>query len=548
MLSHARALRTESNRRGRRAVLALVAGVVAVTLLAAPNSPVSARSAPEQASVTAAAANKFGFGIQLGPEERVIGPTGDVDVLYFSERDARNRLIGFAGTSRTYVWRSQANRRISQPRLIIDRGPRGSFDECGAWLNGSIVKLSRRHWIGWYHAESKGPGESLCDRVHDTVVFRVGFVETRDAGRTWRKTKNQNLGHNVVLTGNNTKARPSDPHPGTTNGGSPRVVKVDGYYYMFFMAGDPGSQGTHVARAPIASQGRPGSWMKWHCQLGNCGFSEPGISGKSTAIDGLAAKARYVTWNGYLGRWVGFSGTGRDGFRMFASAPVTGSVTEAARRSSLLSWSVSDPFYAPVSYNDDPLVDQWGTHVRNRKSKLLYAYPSMLGATGSSSETGKTFYVYYVKLYPGDNFDERYLFRRKVTVLKNPTLANRVALTTYKVRTSGKRRTSTDMPKLKAFRREAGAGYLYGAEEAGTRQVIECTRRGDAALFVGGCKTGWAAYRRVGWVSPTRTTEASVPIFRCYNRRLGNHWASTSPTCNRQGKREIRIGFGLRGF
>jgi|GEM_PF-3523304 len=559
MLSHARALRTASHRRGRRGLLALVTGVVAFSLLAAPSSPVSARSGPEQAAA-AAVATKLGFAMQLGPEERVIGPTRDVDVLYFSERDARNRLIGFAGTSRTYVWKSHNNRRISNKRLIIDRGGRGTFDECGAWLNGSIVKLNSRHWLGWYHAESKGPRESACDRVRDTVVFRVGFVETRDGGRTWRKTRNKNLGHSVVLTGTGTKANPSAPNPGSVNGGSPRVLKVDDFYYMFFMAGEPGSQATHVARAPISSQGRPGTWQKWFChpatvlKAAYCAFDEPAIGGKSSPVKGLAAKARYVTWNSYLGRWIGFSGTGKDGFRMFASTPVTGAATEPARETSLLnlskdssSWSVSDPFYAPVSYPDDPLVDQWGTHVRNRKSKLLYAYPSMLGATGSSSATGKSFYVYYVKLYPGDNFDERYLFRRKVTVLKTATGANRVALTTYKTST-GKLRTSTDMPKSKAYRRVAGAGYLLGAEEDGSRQVLECTRRLDAALFTGGCKKGWAPYRRAGWIYPQRSIEAPVPIFRCFNRRTRSHFASSSPRCNGLGVREVSLGFGLGGL
>lgn len=545
MLNHVRALNARTDRRRSRWLLGAVVAAVAAVALAAPGE-----AGPAAPSAAAAAATKFGFAIQLGPEERVIGPTGDVDVLYFSERDARHRLIGFAGTSRTYVWRSQANRRISHPRLIINRGRAGSFDECGAWLNGSVFKLTRRHWIGFYHAESKGPRQSECDRVHDTVVFRVGFVQTWDAGRTWTK-RIRGYSHNVVLTGRGTAALPSNTS-GSNNGGSPRVVQVDGFYYMFFMAGEVGSAQTYVARAPVSSQGRPGAWKKWFChpatlvQPAYCAFDEPAIGGRSTPVSGLAAKARYVTWNNHLRRWIGFYGSGKIGFRMYASAPVTGSVTEAAKEASLLSWDGSDPFYAPVSTEDDPLVDQWGTHIRNRRSRLLYAYPSMLGATGSSRETGKSFYIYYVKLYPGDNFDERYLFRRRVTVAMSDVLDNRVALTTYKKR-DGRRRTSTDMPKDRAFRRETGAGYLLGGERDGWRQVIECTRRGDAALFTGGCQSGWAAYRRVGWLSPEQTAEASVPIYRCLNRRLGNHFASTSPTCN-GAKREIRLGFGLRGF
>ncbi len=536
MLGHV-ALRAGLGRRSRRVLVGGVTAAVAAVTLGVPQAQVNA-AAPTEPDV--ARDSSFQYAIQMGPEERVIGPTGDVDVLYFSERDAKNKLIGFAGTSRTYVWRSQGNRRISKPRLILDRGPDGSFDRCGAWLNGSIFKLTRRHWIGWYHAESMGPGEHECDREHDTVVFRVGFTETRNAGRTWVQSHRAS---SVALTGPGATAT-----TGTNNGGSPRVVRIGEYYYMFFMAGDVGQTETYLARSLVTDQGRPGTWKKYYCQpvVGGCGYTEPGISGNATAVKNLASKARYVTWNTYLQRWVGFYGSGRIGFRMYASKPVSGTVTDDLKYESLTHWQGSQPFYAPVSREDDKLVDQWGTHIRNHRSRLLYAYPSMLGATGNSRETGKSFYVYYVKLYPGDNFNMRYLFRRKITVQKSDTALNRVALTTY--RKGAIRRTSTDAPKLKAFRRVGSAGFVRGDAEAGWFQVQECTKGRDSALFRSPrCPRGWKPFRRVGWVYPTRSGEATVPIFRCFDRRSRTHFAANLPRCN-GAKREARIGFGLRGF
>lgn len=160
---------------------------------------------------------------------------------------------------------------------------------------------------------------------------------------------------------------------------------------------------------------------------------------------------------------------------------------------------------------------------------------------GQSCCSGSDFYVYYVKLFPGDKFDKRYLFRRKVTLVQSVGLLNRVELTTYK-NSLGQRRTSTEAPKSKSYRRVGETGYLLSHSEPGWNQVFDCSRRSDYALHVQQCPTGWKPYRRVGWVHPTRTDTATVPVYRCVAKR--RHFASTSRGCD-GARREVLLGFAL---
>jgi hypothetical protein len=529
-------------------------GVIAVATAAIVASllPPSEGAPTPPASVSAATeADSLGFAVQLGPEQRIMGPTGEGDNPYFSERRG-GKLYGYFGTSRTREWHSRNNTRLTNARIILDRGQVGKFDECGAWLQGSFQKLTRQHWIAFYHAEGKGPGADDCDHYANTTVWRMAMAETTDGGRTWRRP---NYPNNVVLTGTGASST-----GGITNAGTGRTVKVGSYYYMFFKTAhgtQPGEPGLHIARSAVSSGGRPGTWKKYYCTnppLGGepvCGFTENGVGGKSSAIGGVSSKARYVAWNSALNRWLAFDASGQNGFRMFASPVGVGADAEQRMKTALVDsdgnpnrWHGSEDIYPLVSTATDPYVDQWGGHIRDGRSKQLYAYPSIGGSEGQSCCTGGSFYVYYVKLFPGDKFTDRYLFRRKVTIIASETALNRVELTTYR-NSKGQRRSSTEAPKEKAFRRLAATGYLLSHPATGWKQVFDCSRKGDHALFTNKCKTGWKPVRRVGFVHPKKTGTARVPVYRCVAKR--KHYASNSRTCD-GGKREARIGFALRSL
>ncbi|MDZ5623111.1 hypothetical protein SFC88_19890 [Nocardioides sp. HM23] len=525
----------------------MVAATLSVGLLPSTEgaAPAPAVSAPGSAAVAAGAAD-LGFAVQLGPEQRVTGPTNQGDNPFFSEKRG-TKLYAYFGTSRTIEWRF--NGRLTNPRIILNRGGAGKFDECGAWMQGSIQKITAQRWVAFYHAEGKGPGSDDCDHYGDTTVWRMARAVTTNGGKTWRRPGYPN---NVVVAGVGATAS-----TGVTNAGTGRVVKVGDYFYMFFKTAHgpkPGPSGIQVARSPVSSEGAPGSWKKYFChpatilQPAYCAFDENGIGGKSTQIGGISEKARYIAWNSALNRWIGFDASGARGFRLFASEVGTGATADARQADALFDgdgnpkrWMNYTDTYPLVSTENDPYVDQWGGHIRNRRSKQLYAYPSIGGLDGNSWLTGSQFYVYYVKLFPGDKFTHRYLFRRKVTVVPNSDAFNRVELTLYRNGT-GQRRSSTEAPKEKAFRRVGATGYLLSHGATGWKQVFDCVRRGDHALFAERCKTGWRANRRVGFIRPRTNDVATVPVYRCFAKR--SHYVSTSPGCG-GGKREARIGFAL---
>jgi hypothetical protein len=114
-------------------------------------------------------------------------------------------------------------------------------------------------------------------------------------------------------------------------------------------------------------------------------------------------------YNTYLNRFIAMPVFGRWGFAI-----------DQSNGSDLLQWN---PYpstgmltvYPPVTYGDDPLVDMG--YGRTAASRQYYNYASLISPDGDSNSTGQVFYLYYMKLFPGDDFDQRYAMRRKVTLM-----------------------------------------------------------------------------------------------------------------------------------
>src|SRR5436190_14402095 len=144
MLSRARLF---SRSRWQLGLVAVVAAALPVSLLS-PSEGAASAPAPAASSAAsshaARAADPIGFAVQLGPEQRLMGPTGEGDNPYFSERRG-GKLYGYFGTSRTKEWLSRNNTRLTHPRIVLDRGRPGRFDDCGAWMVGPFMKLTGRH-------------------------------------------------------------------------------------------------------------------------------------------------------------------------------------------------------------------------------------------------------------------------------------------------------------------------------------------------------------------------------------------------------------------
>lgn len=536
---------------GRRPIVALALMAMVVTTGAVVGAgPSDAQAGVVERTTSGAAtaqAPTDGFTVQVGPEQRVFGPSGLTDFPYFSERSGKT-LLGFISNNDSYRTVQTRSGLLKRPTVIIKRGKPGSFDKCGAWLIGSVYKKpSSRTWIGTYHAEAAGKGDNnRCIFNDDSVVASIGRAVSQDAGKTWKKSP----GGPVVTQDDSLNS------PKTEDATLGRMIKVGDYLYLFYGA-SPSSTDTGrqlmVARSPVSELGARGTWRKWHCTtlLGqrSCDWSEPGLGGKSTPIAKLDPMARVMTPNTYLGHWIALAATGTKGFKLWVSNTNTSNApVDPDGPVDNIAWAGSMNIYPLVSSLDDPQVDNWN---RTKRAKQLYGYPSIVGLKGESHTSGQSFYIYYVKLFPGGDFPERYLMRRKVTLSKLDTSElNRVALTTYFRKSDGRRRSSTERPIQNAFRPQSQAGYLLAEEREGWVDVFECVRRGNFQLRQTKCNTGESKYRRVGWIRTTAGDGATVPIYRCFNRSKNNHFVTTSTTCGPGARRAQPglLGYGLKSI
>lgn len=531
---------------GRRwTVAGALIACVATTGAVVGAGPSDAEDSPAQAK--AAVSTKFT--VQLGPEERIYGPSGLTDFPYFSEKSGR-KLIGFISNNDSYRTIARHNRPLKNARVIIRRGKPGSFDKCGAWLIGSIFKRGNR-WMALYHAEAAGKGDNdRCIFNDDSVVASIGRAVSNDGGKHWTKSR----GGPVVTQDDLLNS------PKTEDATMGRMIQVGNYLYLFYGA----SVSAHntgrklmVARTEVKPgiiPGAKGTWSKWHCKppllpagTRSCDWSEPGVGGKSTPIAKLDPMARVMTPNTYLGKWIALAASGSKGFKLWVSnTPSAQAPIDPEDPDDGVAWDGYVDIYPQVSTKSDPLVDTWD---RTRRAKQLYAYPSIVGANGESFTSGQSFYITYVKLFPGGDFPERYLMRRKVTLLKGVDLStNRVALTTYVRRSDGRRRTSTERPIQDSFKAKGGNGYLLGEEREGFHPVFECAKKKDFILRVSDCGRRERQYRRIGWISAAEAPGlgATVPVYRCYNRRKKNHFAQKDG-CG-TAKRDGLLGYALTGI
>jgi len=102
----------------------------------------------------------------------------------------------------------------------------------------------------------------------------------------------------------------------------------------------------------------------------------------------LPTSAGTVAYNTFLNRYISIFVSGRWGFEVSFS-----------EGSNVLSWKkYPNKIYPAVSYYQDSRVDNWWAETRNN-TKQVYAYPSIIGLDGNSTQVGKEFYLYYMKIF-----------------------------------------------------------------------------------------------------------------------------------------------------
>jgi hypothetical protein len=340
------------------------------------------------------------IGTHSGPEQRIIGPSRDVDSVYATVRDGRG-VHAYMSNDRTIWYNQRPDGTLTRPRTILTAGPKGSPDQCGVHPVGGVYKVTSTHWVTFFHAERANPHEyrGECQAgpgKRNHTRWSVLRLQTFNAGKTWRKGEPV-LRQDQAFTSWSTE----DPSANQDDAGSPRLVMQGDYLYLFYRAvnqDSPLNQKMSVARAPKSSLGKGGSWQKFY----HGSYSQPGLGGHQSAILGLPATARGISWNTYLNSYIS------------VEALVTGITLYVSEGDDLTRWH---PLKKVVgAYGTE---SAWGRPCipgRTPDFPVAIGYGATIGWTGSSTTTGRNFWVYYMKKPKGNCFSARYLVRRQIAL------------------------------------------------------------------------------------------------------------------------------------
>ena len=190
---------------------------------------------------------------------------------------------------------------LNNGKFVPVIGPsEAGFDRNYAGAASVIAAANGRDLLMFYHSEAHPCNNYL------PFIAGIGLARSTDGGLTWQK-------RGQVISG--ADPPPTDCAFPNSGAGTPTVFRSrDGrWLYMVFMewrSGTPHvpSQGLFLARAPIESDGEPGSWQKYAYGA----FAEPGFAGVATPIllpphtasTLKMAASPSVSWNVALGRYV----------------------------------------------------------------------------------------------------------------------------------------------------------------------------------------------------------------------------------------------------
>ncbi len=374
----------------------------------------------------------------------------------------------------------------------------------------------------------------------------MSLAETFDGGKTWSKP---NYPNNRILTDAQSGYAANIKEKGVGDG---KFLIIGNYIYVVFYAASD-SAGPSIARSKVSDQGKPGTWLKYYCtdssNKSTCSFSEPGIGGKSTRFvdNSYIPINKNITYNSYVDRYISISHFGS-----------TGSVLNFSLTNDILGdWKWSEEIYPMTAEWNTPESQNW---IRTPQGRYLFDYVSLVNIDGDSSKTGKEFYVYYMKIYPGEDWTKRYLYRRKVTLHKENLTGQfaNIALTLYK--SGNQYRASTDRVQVsKGYGYVENLGYISPHPVPNFISLYECYYKpGDiygvnTSLTTDPKRYNWNTcsdspddiyLKRIGYISPTKTKTANIAIYRCRNTINSSYFLYNKEDCLGQ-KKESLVGYAF---
>ncbi len=393
---------------------------------------------------------------------------------------------------------------------VLKPGPPNSPDSCGQWL--VHVELEGKTLFGWNHNET-ACNYAKSGQTHASMTM----ARSSDYGRTWKT-------EGPIITGTD------PPKDGKQTGDScGNVVRgQDGYDYAYCVhngghAWDGGY--TFAARAPSSEPG-PGKWKKYL----NGAWSEPGVGGKSTPIDGAGS-----AWWNTTGETIGLDWV-KGGIGLIAS---------------------QDRLHFTAILSQPLFLTEPGDWARKNGLELV-SYADLIDAKTGLNQLDDHWLLAYMYLNPGESFDKRYLIFRPVDVSwsRSPGEPQVGEMLTHWYDAAHHDHWATIAPvpgNYSAYHLVAQLGYMMTASDSAksTVELEECISKWpghpDRILIQKGVceKNDYQRLRSAGFVY-SGAQPNTQPLYRCYSDAEHSHFASNSEDCNNMGKREALLGYDLK--
>jgi len=449
--------------------------------------------------------------VRVGTPLVARGPAGDIADNWFTEiRLPDGRFRGFTGAGDTWAVDGKQPYDMSGPApLVLKPGLPGSPSSCGQWIQH--VELQGKTLYGWVH------NETACNYAKGQTHASMTIATSADYGLTW-KIKGP------IITGTD------PPAAGKSTGDScPAVASgQDGYDYAYCLRnGGQSWNGGYgfIARAPSSNPG-PGKWKKFF----NGAWSEPGVGGKSSPIDGLGVAYWNTTHQTISINWV-HGGLGLQGS--------------------------ADRLHF-TSVFPQPLMLTAGGDWGRRDGLELLSYPVLIDAKTGLNQLGDHWLLAYMYLNLGEGFAKRYLIFRPVDISwsRSPgePIVGEMLTHWYDATHHDHWATTAPVPgNYTSYRLVAQLGYMMTAADPAkpTVELQECISKWsgppDRILTQKGVceKNNYNPLRSAGFVYADAQPNTQ-PLYRCYSESEHSHFASNDENCSNMGRREALLGYDLR--
>jgi len=451
--------------------------------------------------------------VRVGTPLVARGPAPNIADNWFTEVGLPGgRFRGFTACGTTFAIDGKQPYDMGGPATTVFKaGPPGSPSSCGEWVQH--VELEGKTLFGWVHNET-ACAYAKNGQTHASMTLAA----STDYGLTWKM-------EGPIIVGTD------PPAAGKETGDScPAVVRgQDGYDYAYCLHnGGHSWDGGYgfVARAPASDPG-PGKWKKYS----NGAWSEPGVAGKSSPVDGLGV-AYWTTVHETVGlNWVKKGGLG-----LLASA---------------------DRLHFTPVLSQPLLLAEPGDWARKNGLELV-AYPSLIDAHTGLNQLSDHWLLAYMYLNPGEGFDKRYLIFRPVDISwsRAPGEPQVGEMLTHWYNPAEHDHWATTAPvpgNYAAYKLVAQLGYTMTTPDSRepSIELEECVSQwpghADHILIQKGiCETqGYRRLRSAGFIF-SAVEPNTQPLYRCYSDSEKSHFAANRDDCNRMGKREALLGYDLK--